>query len=666
MDLMALRAVLSLDTSKYEDGINRANEIVGTLGSGIKTAMGIGVAAVGAATSAVIGLAGASTSSYAEIEQLRGGVKKLFGDEDARTVISNANKAFSTAGMSAQQYMDQVTSFSAALVGSLGGNTAEAANRADVAMRAISDNFNTFGGDIQNVQNAFQGFAKQNYTMLDNLKLGYGGTKTEMERLIDDANEYAKSIGQAGDLSIDSFADIVSAIDLVQQKQGIAGTTFKEAASTVSGSLGSVKAAWENLVAGFSDPEADLGQLMSNVVDNAEVAFENLIPVFERALEGIGTFIEEMGPVIVEKLPGIVDTVLPTAIDAAISLIGSIASVLPSLAETLITTLHDAIITYGPGLLEAGKNVVQNIGDGITQNAPAAMDAIKSALDGAKQAAEQDLPGFLDQGVNAILNMANGMLEGAPNAITNIGEIINKILDALLTAIPAIIDAGVKLIAGLAQGLINNLPAIFEAITQVLTSLLSTIMEHYPQILQAGVEAIGKLAAGIIQAMPQVVSGIAQIVSTITSALKGLAGKALTWGLDMIKGFADGIRNGIKFVGEAIGNVAKKVTSVIHFSRPDEGPLRYYEQWMPDFMKGLAAGIENNMWRVEDAMSGVAGLMSFNPDPAFAGVGGGTFAPVVNVNVYATENQNAEEVGEAAIDAVNREIQSLRGVWGHA
>lgn len=666
MDLMALVARLTLDSSEYEQGINRAGGVVSALGKRITTAMGVGAAAVGAATTAIIGLAGASANGYAEIEQLRGGVKKLFGDQDAQAVIKNANNAFMTAGQSAQQYIDQVTSFSAALINSLGGDTAAAAEKADVAMRAIADNFNTFGGDISNVQNAFQGFAKQNYTMLDNLKLGYGGTKTEMERLIADANDYAKSIGQASDLSIDSFADIVTAIDLVQQKQNIAGTTSKEAMSTVSGSIGMVKAAWENLVTGFSDPDADLGQLISQVVESAGYAFENFIPVLEQGLEGISAFVEQMGPIIAEKLPELVDTILPSAIDAAISLIGSIASVLPSLVETLITTLRDAIITYGPGLLEAGKNVVQNIGDGITQNAPAAMDAIKGALDGAKQAAEQDLPGFLDQGVDVILNMANGMLEGAPNAITNIGEIINKLLDALLTAIPAIIDAGVKLIAGLAQGLINNLPAILEAITQVLTNLLSTIMEHYPQILQAGVEAIAKLAAGIIQAMPQVVSGIAQIVSTITSTLAGLAGKALTWGLDMIKGFAKGITNGLKFVGEAIGNVAKKVTSVIHFSRPDEGPLRYYEQWMPDFMKGLAAGIENNMWRVEDAMSGVAGLMTFNPDPAFSGVGGGTFAPVVNVNVYATENQNAEEVGEAAIDAVNREIQSLRGVWGHA
>ena len=697
MDLMALKAVLSLDTSQYEDGLSRAGGLVGTLGGGLKTAMGVGAAAVGAATTAVIGLASASTSSYAEIEQLRGGVKKLFGDEDAKIVISNANKAFATAGMSAQQYMDQVTSFSAALVGSLGGNTAEAANRADVAMRAISDNFNTFGGDIQNVQNAFQGFAKQNYTMLDNLKLGYGGTKTEMERLIEDANKWAEENGKAAGLTIDSFADVVTAIDYIQQKQGIAGTTAAEAASTVSGSLGSVKAAWENLVAGFSDPEADLGQLMTNVVENAEVAFENLMPVFERALEGIGTFIEKMGPVLVEKLPKLVDTVLPSAIEAAISLTGSIAATLPSLAETLLGTLRDALITYGPTLLEAGVTLaatlpslaetllgtlrdalitygptlleagvtlVSNLASGVLQSAPNVVEAIKSAIDNAKQWIDTNLPEFLNRGVNAIVNMADGMWQAAPNVITNIGSIINSLLDALLAAVPSILQAGVQLILGLAQGLINNLPAVISAITQVLTQLLSTIAAHGPQILQSGAEAIAKLAAGLIQAIPNIVTSMGQITQTITNAVNDLAGKAVTWGLDMIKGFARGITNGIKYITDAVGSVTSKVSGMLHFSRPDEGPLRYYEQWMPDFMKGLAAGIENNTWRIEDAMSEVTDLMTVNPNSSF-GVGS-TFAPSVTVNVYATNEQNAEEVGQAAIDAVNAEIRSLRGAWGHA
>ena len=165
--------------------------------------------------------------------------------------------------------------------------------------------------------------------------------------------------------------------------------------------------------------------------------------------------------------------------------------------------------------------------------------------------------------------------------------------------------------------------------------------------------------------MPDVISGIQQINDNITATLTELASKAIQWGLDLIKGFAEGIMNGIKYVTDAVGNVVAKITGPLHFSRPDEGPLRYYEQWMPHFMQGLAEGIESNKWRIEDAIADVTGLMSVNTDSSVAGFGN-TFAPTINVNVYAAENQNAEEVGQAAIDAVNREIQSLRGVWGHA
>ena len=225
----------------------------------------MGAVAIGAAATAVGVLVKKSVDAYGEYEQLAGGVKKLFGEEASAEVMKYANDAYKTAGMSANQYMEQATQFSAALINSLGDQSA-AAKQTDVAMRAISDNYNTFGGDIQNVQNAFQGFAKGQFNMLDNLRLGYGGTRGEMERLIADANEYAKANGMAADLSIDSFSDIVTAIDLVQQKQGIAGTTAAEAASTIQGSLNMTKAAWQNLVAGFANPDADLGQLMDNLV----------------------------------------------------------------------------------------------------------------------------------------------------------------------------------------------------------------------------------------------------------------------------------------------------------------------------------------------------------------------------------------------------------------
>ena len=308
MDLFDLVAKITLDSSEYEKGIQGAGEGASALSS--KWAMfGKVAAGVGAATAAAVGAAAvgvgkltkASIEAYANYEQLAGGVKKLYGDA-SEEVMKFANDAYKTSGMSANQYMEQATQFSAALINSLGDQSA-AAKQTDVAMRAISDNYNTFGGDIQNVQNAFQGFAKGQFNMLDNLRLGYGGTRGEMERLIADANEYAEANGMAADLSIDSFSDIVTAIDLIQQKQGIAGTTAAEAAKTIEGSLNMTKAAWENLVAGFADPDADLGQLMDNLVvaivgeNEGEGLLNQIIPAIERAMEGIGTLIEEVAPI---------------------------------------------------------------------------------------------------------------------------------------------------------------------------------------------------------------------------------------------------------------------------------------------------------------------------------------------------------------------------------
>ena len=258
MDLFDLVATLTLDTSEYEKKLDDSESKGSKFGKGLAFAGKAAVAAVGATSAAVGALTKQSVQAYANFEQLSGGVKKLYGDASDE-LMKYADDAYKTSGMSANQYMEQATQFSAALINSLEGDTSAAAKQTDVAMRAISDNFNTFGGDIQNVQNAFTGFAKGQFNMLDNLKLGYGGTKTEMERLIADANAYAEANGQAANLSIESFSDIVTAIELVQEKQGIAGTTAKEAATTIEGSLSMTKAAWENLVTSLANPDADVG-----------------------------------------------------------------------------------------------------------------------------------------------------------------------------------------------------------------------------------------------------------------------------------------------------------------------------------------------------------------------------------------------------------------------
>lgn len=488
MDLFDLVAKITLDSSEYEKGIKSAGDGASALSS--KWAMfgkaaGIAgaatVAAVGASAVAIGGLTKQAVQAYASYEQLAGGVKKLYGDASDE-IIKNANQAYKTSGMSANQYMEQATSFSAALINSLNGDVSAAAKQTDVAMRAISDNVNTFGTDMGSVQYAFQGFAKQNYTMLDNLKLGYGGTKTEMERLIADANEYAEANGMAADLSIDSFSDIVTAIDLIQQKQGVAGTTAKEAASTIEGSLNMTKSAWENLIAGFANPDADLGQLMDNLVvaivgeNEGEGLLNQIIPAIERAMEGIGTVIEEAAPILAERLPQVIQTILPSLLSAATQLIAGLVQALPSLISVLvqqmpmiISTLVSALLTLGGELVSTGAELLSKLSSGIKSG----FDALwRNVVSWARK-----IPQAIKNGVGSLWSIGSNMIEGLWGGIkSKFDSVVQKVKDLASNLPKAVkkvlgIESPSKVFAevgkwipeGLALGIENNLRPVQNA-----------------------------------------------------------------------------------------------------------------------------------------------------------------------------------------------------------
>lgn len=327
-----------------------------------------------------------------------------------------AEEAYKTSGLSANEYMEQATSFSAALINSLGGDTKKAAEITDVAMRAMSDNVNTFGTDMAAVQNAFQGFSKQNYTMLDNLKLGYGGTKSEMERLIADANTYAASIGQASDLSIDSFADIVQAIELVQKKQNIAGTTAKEAASTLQGSFEMAKSAWTNLVAGLANPDADMGKLVTNFVESAQAALHNLLPVIKTGLQGVGKMAAKLLPEIFKMIPDLLDDILPGLLDTIDTVV---TEVFPVLIDVIVKNLPMIITT----VVKAGKTIVKSL-----------FTAIDKELSGNK------IYDTLKNGLSKLLpvfeEVGGSLMESGKKIFESITELAGKIdFDAIFGAI---------------------------------------------------------------------------------------------------------------------------------------------------------------------------------------------------------------------------------------
>ena len=458
MDLFDLVAKITLDSSEYEKGIKGAEEGTSALSSKWsmfgKVATGVGVAAVaavGVAAAGVTKLTKQSIEAYKNYEQLAGGVKKLYGDASDE-VMKFANQAYKTSGMSANQYMEQATQFSAALINSLNGDASAAAKQTDVAMRAIADNFNTFGGDIQNIQNAFSGFARGQFNMLDNLKLGYSGSRQGMQDLIADANEYAKSIGMAGDLSMDSFSDIVTAIDLIQQKQGIAGTTAKEAATTIEGSLNMTKAAWENLVAGFANPDADLGQLMDNLViaivgeGEGEGLLNNIIPAVQRAIEGIAQVIQQAAPILAEQFPVVVQNVLPTLIEAAATLIAGVVSALPSLIAVLVqqmpmivTTLANALISAGGQFLSAGKQLISQLSSGIS--------SAFSSLIGKVKGLAGRIPQAIKSGVGSLASIGRNLIQGLWGGISSaFNSVISKV-----KAMAARLPAAVKKVLGISS-----------------------------------------------------------------------------------------------------------------------------------------------------------------------------------------------------------------------
>ncbi len=367
MNLLDLFVKISVD----DQASSNLGGIASKIGSGLKTAAKIGTAAVAAAAGAVSLLTKQSLDGYAEYEQLVGGVETLF-KQSADQVIEYANRAYETAGLSANEYMDTVTSFSASLLQGLGGDTEKAAEVANQAVIDMADNANKMGTSMEMIQNAYQGFAKQNYTMLDNLKLGYGGTKEEMQRLLDDANALNAAQGNYTNYTIDSYADIVDAIHTLQTEMGITNTTQLEASTTIQGSIASMKAAYDNFITGLGDENADMAELITNLLGSTVTVAENLLPVVERILENIGVVVQEKGPEMIEKFVGYAIDKLPDIIELGlqmvIALVKGLAQNLPQLvtgvlnmAATIIKTLVDSI----PDVIEVGKDIVRGVWDGI-------------------------------------------------------------------------------------------------------------------------------------------------------------------------------------------------------------------------------------------------------------------------------------------------------------
>ena len=489
--------------------------------------------------SAILDIGKQAVTSYADYEQLVGGVETLFKDS-AGVVENYANNAYKTAGLSANEYMNTVTSFSASLLQSLGNDTSKSAEYADRAIIDMSDNANKMGTDMSMIQSAYQGFAKQNYTMLDNLKLGYGGTKTEMERLISDANRVKEANGEMADLSINSFADITEAIHIIQNEMGITGTTAKEANETISGSINSTKSAWQNLLTGLANGNADLSGLMKNLVDGVMTTANNILPVVQQVADSV-----------VEMIPEV---------------------------------LND-IITYLPKFLETGSGILTQLITGLTNNMPSIMTAVMQIINMIISTIIQNLPQILQMGIQMVVSLVQGIAEQLPTLIPEMINAVVLMVETLLDNIDLIIDAGIQLIMGLADGLITALPDLIDKIPEIIDKLIEAIVNNLPKLIEAGITLVIKLAEGLIQAIPRLVSKIPQIISSLINGIASYYGKLGEIGKNLLGKVKDGIVSGISGMLDIGKNLVKGLWNGINNAK----------DWVLDKIKGFGKSIVNGI-----------------------------------------------------------------------
>jgi len=579
-------------------GSSGASSFGSAFSTGIKAVSGVAVAAVGAASAGVAKLTSEATNSFADYEQLVGGVEVLFGDS-ANTVMEDAASAFQTAGLSANEYMETVTGFAASLVGSLGGNTAEAANMAQMAVTDMADNANRMGTSMESIQNAYAGFAKQNFTMLDNLKLGYGGTKEEMDRLLRDAEEMEGLI--EGSLSMDNFSDVVYAINIIQENMGIAGATAEEAGNTISGSMASVKSAMQNLITGLANPDADLGLLIQNVVATGSAALDNLIPTIVNALTGIANALPMIVPIITEKLPMLIQQILPPIIQAITTLTQALVEALPQILAILIEVL--------PTLF------------------PVIIDTIL-----------QMLPMLIDLGLQLILALANGIIEALPTLIPAVVDVILTIVDKLTDPdmLVQLIDAALQLIIALANGLIEALPRLIEKAPEIVMNLLEAIVRAAPMILEAGATLLFKIIEGVVNVIGQLVTLGADLVNSVKDGFMEKVEAAKNWGKDMIDNFIAGIKEKWEHLKSTVTDLASTIKSLLGFSEPEDGPLSNFHTFAPDMMELFAQGIRDNVGMIQNALGTVTSTITTD-----------FTSPELVPNSYSAISNSTEEIATA-------------------
>ena len=530
----------------------------------------VAAAGIGAAVKKALDIGGA-------LQQSTGGIETLYKSA-SDTMIKYANEAYRTAGLSANAYMEQSTSFAAALVKSLGGDTAKAAEAANTALIDMADNSNKMGTAMESIQNAYQGFAKGNYTMLDNLKLGYGGTKQEMERLLADAQKLS-----GVEYNIDNLSDVYSAIHVIQEDLDITGTTAKEAASTFEGSFKAMAASAENLLGRIALGENITSELTALVETTGTFLIGNMLPMVGNILASIPTVITQAAPMIGEAVLGLIE-------DVSEQVFGyDITSDLSSFSDQIMDFLSLTIPEY----VAMGLDFILGLALGAMEGSGQLLDDIGFIVESILIGLENGVPQILDKGIEFITSLAAGALQNAPAAITAIGDIVTSILEFLLSNMPQLLQKGVELIGNLASGVVRNLPAILSAVGSVIANILATIARNLPTILSKGIEILGNLAAGIIRGIPRAIATIPQLFSQFASGFRSFDWGSL--GSNIIEGIKNGILGAAGRIAEAAREAASSAFNAAKRFLGIASPSKLFrDQIGKNMALGMAEGFENN------------------------------------------------------------------------
>lgn len=523
------------------------------IGGGMAKAAGVVGAGVAAAGVAVAGIVSKSVTAYADYEQLIGGVETLFGtggknlqeyaqsvgkttsqvakeyaslNAAEKAVMTNANNAYKTAGLSANKYMETVTSFSASLIQSVGGDTQKAAALADTAITDMSDNANKMGTSMDTIIETYQSMAKGNYAMLDNLKLGYGGTKTEMQRLIKDAAKIDKSV----DANSMSYGNLVKAIHAVQTKMGITGTTAKEAEGTISGSLAAVKATWANLLPALVQGGGNLDQCITNLVSSVKTFAGNIMPVIQKALSGVSTLIAELAPVIVKEVPTLVQTALPALLSAATSIVQGLISALPSILQVVVGLINNQGLNIVKSLVStiqsnigtlAGVAVqlISSLATFILQAAPQIIMVGLQLLLALAQGIAQQLPVLIPMAIQAIMTLVQGLIGMLPQLIQTGLQVIVSLVQGIAQSLPILIPMGIQALISLIQGIVQCIPMLIQTALGLIPVIINVLIQNLPLLVEGGIQLLVALIQGLVEAIPQLIAAIPQIVTAIKDAL---------------------------------------------------------------------------------------------------------------------------------------------------